>query len=48
VGTVGGGQHAAFTRARVIGSGPSWRLREAYGSQDDERCAAAKDRSGRV
>jgi hypothetical protein len=36
VGTVGGGQHVTFTRARVIGSDPSaCRLREAYGSQGD-------------
>ena len=36
VGTVGGGQDVTFTRARVIGSGPSaCRLREAYGIQDD-------------
>jgi len=42
VGTVGRGQHVTFTRARVIGSGPSaCRLGEAYGSQGDKRCSGA-------
>ena len=40
--TVGRGQHVTFTRARVIGSGPSaCRLGEVYGSQGDKRCSGA-------